>query len=218
MPLFNGLAKINIIAGPDTGQLSSNTFYLSHAGAGSPPDLTELTGLVNDLNTWINSTYRAIFPSTRFLQSISAEQVSDPTAPVVQEKYLLTVHQAGTRAPTGTSVPESLCAVIRLRTPNASRNFRGHNFMPPMTTYASLSGNLLNTSDSYYTSILAYVAKLAAGASPSPSWTGSTLSNYGLVIYSKTLAKLAQPSVALCNAVVIDGLVHFLRSRERGTT
>lgn len=219
MSLFNGLAGVTFLSTAPNGQGISNTFHVSNPGAGSPPDLTELTALGTDLVTWFGTAYRATLGTTSTLVNVTTRQVSDPTTPSVILEAVTVVNGAGSRSVgAGSSVPYSLCGVLSLHTPNASRRSRGHMFLPPCQVSGPLAGNLLNTGDAYYTNAVALAAKFAAGCGVSPTWTGSHLSNYGLVIYSKTAAKVGAPSVSLCSAATINPSVRWLRSRERGTT
>ena len=103
-----------------------------------------------------------------------------------------------------------------MKTPNASRRFRGHNFLPPIVDVASLSGNVLDPSAAYATAAAAYVAKLQTGCQPSVTWTGTDLSAWSLCIYSHAAAVLSSPSVAAVQLVTLKSKVSFLRSRERG--
>jgi hypothetical protein len=217
--LFNGLAQAQILSTLVDGQRVSNTFYLSHAGAGAPPDLPALTQLGTDLNAWLGTQYIGVLPTNATFDSITVRQVANPTSPTIVLESTHLNGSNGTRAvASGDATPKSLCALIKLRTPNASRNFRGHLFMPPIQISVGLAGNVFIAGSAYISAIDALVTKLAAGALASPTWTGTELSNYGLVIYSKTLALRALPSVALCNQVAHDLRVRWLRSRERGTT
>jgi hypothetical protein len=105
---------------------------------------------------------------------------------------------------------------VSLKTPVASRRFRGHNFLPPIMDVASLSGNNLDTSAAYWTAAAAYVAKLQTGCAPTVTWTGTNLSAWRLSIYSKKAASLSLPQNADVQLCQLKNKVSFLRSRERG--
>ena len=218
MALFNGLAKVTFSSTLASNQQVSNTFYVGKASLGSPPDLTTLGNLASDLQTWFSTTYRAILDTSAKWDSITVYQVPDPTAPAVPLEYQLAVALAGTRTPAGSIGPGSLCGVIQLKTPNASRRFRGHLFAPPSLNGGDVgSGDKINLASGYGLQLSNLAAKFAAGAGTSPTWTGTTLASWTLSIYSKRAASLGLASVAICNTAVADGRWHWLRSRERGS-
>lgn len=216
--LFHGLVKCQILAHQGNLQQSSNTFYISNPSASAAPDFTELTQLATDLDTFFSATYKTILGATATLDSIVTRSVADPTDPGVPIEATRVVSLAGTRSLTGGQAPQPLCGLINLATPNASRRFRGHMFLPPLLTQASLAGDVLNTSDAYYTAATAIRDKFRAGYVASRTWTGSSLSNYNLVVYSHKAASLSLPSVANVSFVGVRNKVSFLRSRQRGTT
>lgn len=217
MALFNGLARVNFSSTLASGQQVSNTFYVGKASLGSPPDLTTLTNLGTDLATWFSTTYRAILDTSAKFDTITVAQVSDPTAPAIGLEVQDAVALAGTRTPAGSVGPQSLCGVIQLKTPNASRRFRGHLFAPPSMNGGDVgSGDKINLASGYGLQLSNLAAKFAAGAGTSPTWTGTTLSTWTLSIYSKRAASLGLASVAICSTAVADGRWHWLRSRERG--
>jgi len=218
MALFNGLARIQLLSSLVTGQGVSNTFYLSKSGAGSPPSLTNLNDLSTQLYTWLGTQYRALLGTNAQFNSISAEQVSDPLSPVTVLKYVNTLNVAGSRTPASPAAPQSATAVMSLQTPNASRRFRGHLFMPPFLDPSNMSGDSWNTGSGNWTSLSSFNSKMNAGCGTSPTWTGAELSGWTLSIYSRTAAMAGDPSVAICSATICSPRIHWLRSRERGST
>lgn len=218
MSAFNGLAQLQIQGHMADGQAVLNTLHINDVGAGTPPDVTALTNLASDFWAWISGTYLALASTTLTVDQVVARQVSDPTAPVIVLEASHPVGTAGSRGTGARQGPQSLCGIASIKTPNASRRFRGHQFLPPIVDVASLSGNNLDGSGAYATAAAAYVAKLQAGCAPSPTWTGSTLAAWTLCIYSLAAAKLTQPSVAEAQLVTLKSKVSFLRSRERGGT
>jgi hypothetical protein len=219
MTIFSGLVHVNLLGSTAGLQSVSNSFHISKPSSGSPPSLSDLSTLAADLNGWLGAAWRGVLVTNATHVSITCKQVKDPTTPLDTElEQTLPVNLPGSRSISAAQVPISLCAVVRLRTPNASRRFRGHLMAPPMTSGSAVNGNNLVTTDAYYTQLQAFVAKLQAGCGPTTSWTGTLLPQYFLSIYSKTAAKLAQPSVATCIAVDVNPQARWLRSRERGTT
>jgi hypothetical protein len=213
---FNGLAQLQIQSHMADGQAVLNTVHINDVGAGSPPDVTALTNLATDFWSWISGTYLALAPTTMTVDQVIARQVSDPTSPVIVLEAAHPVGAAGTRGTGARQGPQSLCGIASIKTPNASRRFRGHLFLPPIVDVASLDNNNIAASSAYQTAAAAFVAKLQAGCAPTPSWTGSALAAWTLCIYSLAAAKLTQPSVAAAQLVTLKSKVSFLRSRERG--
>lgn len=218
MATFNGQIAVQFLGHTASGQTTSNSFHIANAAAGSPPDLTELQNVGAQLLTQFSATYRALGVTTWTWDSIITKQVVDPLNPVVYLEAVTNVALAGTRTIAGHAVPEALCGVVSLKTPNASRRFRGHMFAPPAFNDATLSGNLLDSGNAYWTNLGLFAAELFKGTPLGSGWTGAQLSHYELVIYSKTAALAAQPSVANVSGVTVKTKASFLRSRERGGT
>ena len=216
--LFHGLASVQIVSHTPSLQTISNTFHVSDTSKGAAPSFAELTQLGLDVGTYFATTYKAMFGSDHTLDKIVTRNIADPTDPDVPQEATNTLSVAGTRTTSGTSVPENLCGLMFMQTPNASRRFRGHLFLPPLQTAGAINGGLLQTSDSYYTAATAFRDKLRTGYVTSRTWTGTELSKYDLVLYSRKAAQLGLPSVANVSFVGIRADVHYLRSRTRGTT
>lgn len=216
--LFNGLAKIQIASSMASGQAVLNTFYVSDTALGHPPALADLSGLCTDLHTFLGTQYRAVLTTGDTLVEYRAYQVADPTDPEPVLEASDAIALAGTRTVSSDPSPQSLCALLSLKTPNASRRFRGHLFMPPAKDASALIADGFKPSQAYMVAVNALQTKFRAGNGPTPTWTGTTLSNYGLVVYSHRAASLGDPSVALTNNVTNNASAHWLRSRERGTT
>lgn len=217
MALYNGLARVNFLSQLASGQSVSNTFYVSNAAAGTPPDVTELAGLAADLNTWFTSTYKTTLMTVDTFQKITCYQVTDPTAPVLIEEASVFPNIAGTLTGASRTNPDSVTGVLSFKTPNASRRYRGHIFLSGPNANTDLNGDKIATGSSWWTNAGNLAAKFAAGEMPTPTWTGTHLSHYALVIFSKAAALAAAPSVANVSACIVDPYVHWLRSRERGS-
>jgi hypothetical protein len=215
---FPGLAQIQLQSTLASGQAVRNTFAISHAAAGTAPDYTELLQLATDIAGYLGTTYEGVLtPGDTFVQVV-ARQVNDPTSPAVLLEAAFPVGTAGTRTISGNASPDEACAVLSLKTPNASRRFRGHLFVPPCKHAADLNGEHWDAASAYHTAVEAFRTKLDDGCGPTPTWTGTSLHNYTLSIFSKVAATAAQPSVASVQTVTTDYRVHWLRSRGRGTT
>lgn len=217
MALYNGVVKVTFLSQLASGQSVSNSFHLSDSGAGSPPDVAELTGLATDLQTYFDTTYRNVLMNADLFQKITCYQVTDPLAPVIIEEASVFPNQAGTGSAGSRSTPDSVAGVMSFKTPNASRRYRGHIILPGPWVNTALLNDKIDQTNNWWTNALALVAKFATGIAPSPTWTGSHLSNYELVIFSKAAALASAASVANVSAVVLDPYVHWLRSRERGS-
>lgn len=212
----NGLAQLQIQSHAADGQAVVNSLHVCNPAAGSPPDVPTLLGLATEFWAWISATYTALCCTDVTIDQIVARQVNDPATPGLILEAAYTVGTAGTRGTGARQGPRSLCGIASIKTPTASRRFRGHNFLPPITDVASLSGNNLDPSGTYHTAAAAYVAKLQAGCEPSPTWTGTHLASYSLAIYSLTSDRVAGPPYAQVSLVTLQTKVSFLRSRERG--
>lgn len=218
MPLLTNLAEVQFLTTMTSGQAVSNTFHISKGAGGSVPTLADLTNLAADIVTYFQTTYQATIATTDTFQSVTVRQVTtDPaTDPAAQAQQ--TVAHVGTHTLSGSAAPESACAVLRIKTPLASRRSRGHLFLPPGKVAADMAGDVWSAGSTYITNCNNLAAKFATGCLPTPTWTGSTLSAWTLCVYSKTAALAAQPYVTLANAAVVDPKVHWLRSRERGAS
>lgn len=219
MAPLDGLAAVTLLSQNPSGQQCANTFHISKAGASSPPSTSDLATLADDLNTFLTTTYRAVIASEGTFVSIKVAQVPDPTIhddPYAD--YLLPLNLAGTRTVTHYLLPQQACICLSLKTNSGQRSYRGHQLLPSCLSSDDANGQSFNTSDAYYEAAVAYAAKLIDGCGASPSWTGSLLPDYSLSIYSKTLQSAGHPSVTGCITVVTNSLVHWLRSRNRGTT
>lgn len=216
MALANGLIAVNIRSHEADLQQTSNTFHIFNPSAGAPPDVTELTTVATQLVTQFATLYRAMIVTTGTLDEIVCKSVNLPGGSDIPGEATATVNAAGTRTIAGTALPKALSGLIALRVPAATRRFRGHMFMPPIFNSGGVAGNNLDTSNAYYTAVVAYAAELAKGTPTGSGWTGSSLSHYQLVVYSPTQAAAALPYTGLVQTAVVRLHVSFLRSRERG--
>lgn len=217
MALLNGMVRVNFLSQMASGQSVSNTFYLSNGSAGAPPDVPELTGLATDLQTWFQTTYLNIMLSVDTWQKITCYQVADPAAPVLIEEASVFPNLAGTHGAGPRTTPDSVSGILSLKTPNASRRYRGHIFLIGPSNNGDLSGDKWLPASGWLTNAVALAAKFAAGIAPSPSWTGTHLSHYDLVVFSKAAGIAGDPPVANVSACIVDPYTHWLRSRERGS-
>lgn len=213
-----GIAAVQILSKLETGQACSNTFHIEHPGGGVP-DLSELTNLANDLDTWLSTTWLAQLRAGSVLYSYKVEQVRPPGDLTPLLAYTKVKNSAGTGgALSGQLAPEAACEVIKIISPYASKSARGHLFMPSCRFASEMNGRLWLVGGTYHTANAAIAVKLAAGASNSPTWTGTSLPNYSLGVFSRIAGGGAPTQFFVANAVVADQIVHWLRSRERGTS
>lgn len=214
-----GIASVQLLSFTDTLQEISNTFHIAKDGLSDPPDLTTLQQLADELYTWLGTSYLGTMVTNHTFQAIICKQVPDPTGATVIEEAQHVVGAVGTRSSDGSdTVPHSLCGLLQLKTPNASRRFRGHLFLPPCYGSGPLNGDALKTSSTYWTNAGTFAGKLAGGVVGSGSrWTGTHLTDWNLVIYSRAAQLAGQPSIANVSQVVRGPKVRWLRSREIGT-
>lgn len=215
MGLIDGLAACTILSTYASGQAISNTFHIQDPGAGSPPDLAELTGLANDLDTWFTSTYRAVLLTTDTFKQITCRQVPDPTTPGAVVEAIVVKNQLGTIAQVRTT-PQSASVLMDISTNVAAKWARGHLFLPGAYSGSFMSGDVWAAGS--LTNFDTLVAKWTAGCTLSPTWTGSHLSNYSLAIFSKQQNKIPAPQVTIAFNATRNAKVHWLRSRERGSS
>jgi hypothetical protein len=213
--LIDGLISATFLSFYGSGQAISNTFHLQDPGAGSPPDLAELTAVANDLDTWFTSTYRACLLTGDTFKQITTRQVADPTTPGAVIEAIVVKSLAGTIAQSRTT-PESASVLMDISTNVAAKWARGHLFLPGAYSGSFLSGNIWTAGS--LTNFDTLVAKWTAGCTLSPSWTGSSLANYSLAVFSKQQNKIPAPQVTIAFNATRNAKVHWLRSRERGST
>lgn len=217
MAILNGIAKVSMVSHLGSGQTIVNTVHIAKAGLGTPPTITQLSDLAAQWSTYFAPTYEALLTTQDTFDRIQVSQVPDPAAPTAPLEAVQLVNAGGGRTPGGAQVPDSLCAVLSLKTTIASRRFRGHLFMPPVINNASVaSGNNVGTSGAYYTALSNFAARLATGGTLAPTWTGAELSTWVLVVYSRVAAAAALAYDTPVFAVTISPKFHWLRSRERG--
>lgn len=219
MALYNGLARVNFLSTLGSGQAVSNTFYIAKPGADTPPDFDTLGALATDLKAWFQTSYLACLVAQDTFKQITCYQVTDPTDPEIVEESTVTVAAVGTGNAGPRTTPDSISAIMSLRTPNASRRFRGHLFLPGGWYSGDLNGDVWTiSSDTWRTNALALVGKFSDGLLPTVSWTGDDLPDWNLAVFSKAAAIAGVANVANVNACVFDEKVHWLRSRERGAS
>lgn len=202
---------------PD-GQRVSNTVHIVNGGSGIPPDFAELSLLATQWATEFSTVYKALLKSDSTFDSVIARSVVQPGTVDVYQEASATVAQAGTLTGTGDAMPMSLCNVVGLQTPNASRRYRGHLMLPPVRDSANCNGNLLKASCTYRTNRDAFITELRKGEVGGAGYTGSSLSHYELCVFSKAGSLAGTGEFSLVSGVVGRERLSWLRSRERGTT
>jgi hypothetical protein len=218
MALENGLVRVNFLSRLNSGQAVSNTFYMHDDGAGSPPAFDDMVTLGSDLNDWFGAAYLDMLQEDDLFQSITVYQVADPTAPEAVLEATFHANDAGTSGAGPRGTPDSIAGVISFKTPNASRRYRGHIFIPGPDDPTQLNGDVYVPGGDYLERASILKGNFAAGIIGAITWTGDKLPDYNLVIFSKTAALAAAPAVANVSACVSDNRVHWLRSRERGAS
>jgi hypothetical protein len=109
--------------------------------------------------------------------------------------------------------------VISVKTVVAKRYARGRIFAPSAWEAASLgNGRKFGLASTYLTNLTALAARMATGCGPSPTWTGAHLAGYTMCVFSKQQDKVVGPAITDASTCVARQEVHWLRSRERGTS
>lgn len=197
----------------DSGQEVLNTFYVANVGLGVPA-LTDLADCGSDLHTYFATTYRALLKTAWTWDQIDCSQVSDVLDPAPILKVTTAVNQAGTASNPSVGTPVPICGLVSLKTPLASRRYRGHLFLPPLFDEAQINGAGIQNGGAYDTAKNNFAAALATGAGSSPTWTGSFLSNCTLVVYSEAGTRAGSGVFAVVTAVTSNDQAHWLRSRS----
>jgi hypothetical protein len=218
MAVIDGLIKVNFLSHLSDAQVVSNTFHIVNPGAGAPPDETELLNVATEAAAQFATSYKSLHVVSSFWDVVVCKQVSDGLAADVLLEATYAVAAAGTRTETGSYIPNGICGVASIKTPNASRRFRGHLMLPPCRTAGSVDGNVLNSSNAYTTAANAFIADLNDGTVGGGGWSGASLGDYNLCIFSRTAALASDPPVANAQTVILRPKASFLRRRERGAT
>lgn len=216
--LLPGVASIQFLGHLSNAQATSNTIHIANPSAGAPPDFPELQNLADQLYTFLGAAYNNLGTTAWTFDSIIARSVPNPLDPGIPLEAAHQVGTAGTRGTGARQAPDALCGLVFMQTAAASRKFRGHIFAPPGTDSGAFAGNVLDTGNTYWTNLSAWRDKLRAGYATSRTWTGSSLSNYNLVCFSKKAALESLPYVTNVTFVGVRNKASFLRSRERGGT
>ena len=217
MTVLPGIASVQALGHQNDGQIVSNTFHIQRLGTSGIPDLPALAQLGADIEAYLGPSYRGVGNVDYTHDSWVVKNVSDKVSKDVLGEQVHPVNLPGTRPKAGTGLPNAVCGLVALKSFAASRNFRGHLFLHPCISSSAVDYKQLSQTDAYHTAALAFAGKLDDGCSvPSPTWTGTELHNWGLVIFSQALARAGKPYAANCTSVVLRNPVHFLRSRDRG--
>lgn len=216
--LLNGLCAVTFLGHAGNGQVSSNTFHISHEGAGAPPDEPTLMALAAELQTAFAASYVGLGTTDWTWDQIVTKQVSDGTSADVLLEGAKVVNLPGAITNAGPYIPYGLCGCLSFKTAAASRRFRGHLLLPPCKVAAAVDGNILKTTGDYWMNMGALATAFALGTVGGAGWAGAHLADYKLAVFSRTAARLSVPSVANATAVIRKPTVSFLRRRERGTT
>lgn len=201
------------------GQQVVNSFHIVKGGSTGVPDLATMQRLADDLEAYLGASYRGVGTTDYTMDQWLVRNVDHGSPKTAPGEVAHVVNQPGTRTITGGHIPTGLCAVLSLKTVFASRRARGHMFMPPAQLATALNADNIESTSAYWTALVAYGAKLDDGvANPTPTWTGSELSNWALVVYSAaTATETAGAQIAYnVRSVVVKPKASFLRSRERG--
>lgn len=127
-----------------------NTFAIKVEATG--PDLTEPTAtqVADQVNTWLNTAYRACLHPGLTFQDVNVHQLFSGT-PVAGLKVVGQVGQLG--ALSG-FVPREVCCVLSLKTAVATRSGRGRLFIPTPRYSDYLSGqDLFDPAGNYWIKI-----------------------------------------------------------------
>lgn len=213
------VATVTLLSTLPGGQGCANTFHLERTSTSGAPDPSELADLAADLDTFLTEEYRGILDSASTFDSIKTAQVPDPSIHAdAYADYVLPKNVAGTRTAGADHAPTQACLCLSLKTNSGQRSYRGHLLLPSCLDPSQFDGENWDIGNSYYEACESFAADLRDGCGDAPAWTGSVLHHWRLAIYSRTLQLRSEPSLTGCVTVVTNPAVHWLRSRNRGTT
>jgi len=220
MPL-PGVVQLQWLSTALGGQHCVNTLHLADAALSTPPDLDKLALIAGEFYNHVGQQYLNLCSNRSTLVSLTAQQVRDPTilpTDVVLE-YELAAGIPGTRPDgNGNVSANTLTGLLVLKTPNASRRFRGHNFLPPFLDSQAFATNSILSTSTWWTAATLYATKLSDGIVDSATrWPGQELPKWSLVCYSRRAALQGTPYVANVSHVQVSPALRWLRSRNKGT-
>jgi len=216
MAILPDLLRVQLQSHFASQQQIRNTFHIAKPGAGIVLG-PELTTIGNALDSLLVDPYRHMLTPLDFYDGLQVSQVraaADPTTPI--EEVSIPHVLIGTAA-ISRGLPTQITTVLRLKTGLASRRYRGRMFLPGPSYSGDLTGQGINLTSTWATSVKAFADVLAGGFDGAATpWTGD-LSGWLISVYSRA-ADLASeaPTAAEVSAYQMDPLVHWLDSRGKG--
>lgn len=162
----------------------------------------------SEINAHLGSEYHGLIPTSWTLHDLTVTEETYPGANPAQA--ILPLEVTGLRSTPDTYLSPGLCPLLRLSTAVPKRYARGHMFMPPAISSNTVGSNGVwsTNAGSYAFLVDAFAAKLQQ------SFTGSSGSDYGSIVFSRTrVAQNATPYMFQVLSVTRKPEQHFLRSR-----
>lgn len=195
--------------------ITSNTAWASPFDSGNPTP----QALADEINTQLNTVYRAMMGVNWNLERITAVTVPDPNDPTqVPSAGEHAVGVAGSRSVADDELPSQACGLLSLRTAFAGRSFRGRMFLPPIESSNALTDKFINSGHAYTVAVNAFKTKLDDHFTGGGTWSSLWLATWEarIVVYSPTRHKRGdEPFFAPVTTTRYDRSVHWLRSRAR---
>jgi hypothetical protein len=186
------------------GVLAVNTFCIHEAESpgGVAGELSAAT-VVDDLDSWLRTLYRACLNSAWHVDSLSVRELGS-SSPTEAEK---TIGQNGTLANGTGNLPAEVCQVVKIGTALATRSGRGRMFFPSpfYSSYLDAPDNW-NSAAAYWTAVNAFMTALLAGHDATHDLIGH---HYSLRVWSRTRGA-AQDATGFTQR----SRPHWLRSRS----
>lgn len=186
-----------------TGNVIVNTFHLVLAAATA---ISDWNAVANEINTGVGTEYKNVLNNGVRWNDIlvQTEPVADPGTSVGVKN----INAVGTRVPADAGLGLATTALAAVKTNTPKRYARGRMWLPPMVGKAALTtGGLVDQTNAYYTTAVAFLNKLLSGFSVGGN-------DYSWIIYSKRQADQGfSPDSFEVTGYVIRTEPHYLRSR-----
>lgn len=154
---------VSILSHDQAGAVASNTICVHDNGGTGGVDPAGATELLNEVDTWLTTSYRAILPTSSVLDRYHAFQIPDEYgAETITADKTKSVN--GTLGPVDGKLPREMVGLLALRTNSTSRRKQGRLFLPSPEhgTYITSTGTWVTTAG-VWPLWIAFADKLIAG-------------------------------------------------------
>lgn len=186
-----------------TGNSLVNTFHLELAALTA---VTDWSAVANEIYTSLGTEYKNIQGNGVRWNDITVQ--TEPTTDVGSQVGVHNVNAVGTRVPSDAGLGLATTALAKVKTNTPKRYARGRCWLPPMIGKSCLTtGGLVDQTNAYYTTSVAFLNKLLAGFSVGDN-------DYSWIIWSKRQNDQGfTPDKFQVTGYTINPAPHYLRSR-----